>query len=125
MASRLMLLGQVVSREVLKPKVVNVRVVEQVFDKHINMFFAEPTDFKAAEGDVKVTLGDLVRIDKLPEKLTVEVEYKVADVVFPIGRVVDPITGRKCRGTRFIDDKAREEEAKRVARTEAWKNYPL
>jgi len=27
----------------------------------------------------------------------------VAEHVFPIGNVVDPVTGRRCRGTQYLD----------------------
>ena len=64
-------------------------------------------------------------IIQLPEKLTVEVGYRVGEVVFPIGRAVDPVTGRRCRGTRFIDDQARKEEATRITTTKISDNYPL
>ncbi|GFS27429.1 28S ribosomal protein S17, mitochondrial [Elysia marginata] len=125
MASKVMLLGQVLQREVLKPRVVNVRVMQQVFDKHLNMFFPESKDYKVIEQEVKVNSGDIVRIEKLNEKLTVEVEHKVVEVVFPIGRTVDPITGRRCRGMNFIDGKARQEEAERIANSTMPDNYSL
>lgn len=125
MASRLMMIGKVVGREVLKPKVVNVRVVDQVYDNVFHMYFATPKDFKAHEKDHSVKLGDLVRIEKLQEKLSVEVEYKVGEVVFPIGRAVDPVTGRRCRGTKFIDKDLRAAEANRIANSSKSDNYPL
>lgn len=125
MVARLMMLGKMVGREVLKPNVVNVRVVDQVYDDYLHMYFATPKDFKAHEAGHKVNMGDLVRIEKLNEKLTVELEYKVGEVVFPIGRAVDPVTGRRCRGTKFIDDQARAEEAKRITNAKLSENYPL
>ncbi|GFO43396.1 28S ribosomal protein s17, mitochondrial [Plakobranchus ocellatus] len=125
MATKIMLLGQVLHREVLKPRVLNVRVMQQVFDKQLNMFFPESKDYKVVEQEVKVNSGDIVRIEKLEEKLTVEVEHKVVEVVFPIGRTVDPITGRRCRGLHFIDEKTRQKESDRIAQANVPKNYSL
>jgi len=51
------MLGKIVGREVLKPSVVNVRVVEQIYDSYLNMYFAEPKDFKADEGKIKMLQG--------------------------------------------------------------------
>uniref|UniRef100_A0A0B7A0A7 Uncharacterized protein n=1 Tax=Arion vulgaris TaxID=1028688 RepID=A0A0B7A0A7_9EUPU len=126
MATRVMYLGQVLHREVLKPKIVNVRVIQQVYNSYLHMYFPEPKDFKVLENEnVKVNSGDIIRIQQLAEKFSVEVEHETAEVVFPIGRTVDPVTGRRCKGTKFIDDKARKEEAKRIANAKAWENYSL
>ena len=57
--------------------------------------------------------------------MTVEVEYKVSEVVFPIGRAIDPVTGRKCRGLKFIDDLSRVEEKRKIETTKISDNYPL
>ncbi|RUS72733.1 hypothetical protein EGW08_019500 [Elysia chlorotica] len=125
MASKVMLLGQVLHREVLKPQVVNVRVMQQVFDKRLNMFFPESKDYKVIEQEEKVNSGDIVRIEQLSEKLTVEVEHRVVEVVFPIGRTVDPVTGRRCRGMHFIDENSRQEEADRIAKANVPDNFSL
>ncbi|XP_059141937.1 small ribosomal subunit protein uS17m-like [Physella acuta] len=125
MASRIMMLGHVLHREALKPRIVNVRVIEQVFDVRLNMFFPEPRDFKVLEGEDKVKSGDIVRFEKLEERMSVDVGHKIVEVVFPLGFTVDPVTGRRCRGKKFIDEKARVEEAKRIATIKAKDNYVL
>ncbi|KAH9515742.1 37S ribosomal protein S17 mitochondrial [Bulinus truncatus] len=119
------MLGQVLHREVLKPRIVNVRVIQQVYDQRLHMFFAEPKDFKVFENKVKVNHGDIVKVEQLPEKLSVEVEHEVTEIIFPMGRIVDPLTGRRCRGTKFIDEKARQEESARISQLKNWTNYPL
>ncbi|BFZ13566.1 hypothetical protein BsWGS_16605 [Bradybaena similaris] len=126
MASRVMMIGQVVCREVLKPRILTVRIIDQIYDSHLHMFFPEPKDFKVLETEkTKTNPGDIIRFQKSPERHSVEVEYETAEVVFPIGRSVDPVTGRRCRGTQFIDETARQEEAKRVASMKDWPNHSL
>ncbi|KAI8759621.1 28S ribosomal protein S17 mitochondrial [Biomphalaria glabrata] len=125
MTSIAVMLGQVLHREVLKPRIVNVRVIQQVYDQRLHMFFPEPKDFKVFEDKVKVNHGDIVKIEQLPEKLSVEVEHEIVEVVFPMGRTVDPLTGKRCRGMKFIDEDSRKEESKRVAEMKEWKDYPL
>lgn len=39
----------------------------------------------------------------MPEPQSVDVRHYVHDVVFDLGYISDPITGRPCRGTRFAD----------------------
>ncbi|CAG5121138.1 unnamed protein product [Candidula unifasciata] len=126
MTSRLMMIGQVICREALKPRILTVRIIDQVYDAHLHMFFPEPKDFKVLETEkAKVKAGDIIRFQKSPERYSVEVEYETAEVVFPIGRTVDPVTGRRCRGTQFIDERAREQETKRISSIKDWPNYSL
>jgi len=33
-----------------------------------------------------------------------DVNHYVAETIFPIGNVIDPVTGRRCRGTQYIDE---------------------
>jgi hypothetical protein len=34
--------------------------------------------------------------------------HKVCEHIFKIGEIVDPVTGRRCRGTKFIDEEHRK-----------------
>ena len=58
----------------------------------------------AADPDLKYSVGDLVLVKKLEEPLTKDVNHFVAEHVFPIGNVTDPVTGRRCRGTQYLDE---------------------
>jgi small subunit ribosomal protein S17 len=40
--------------------------------------------------------GDIVLIKELDKKFTTLITHSVEEVVFPLGDVVDPITGKKC-----------------------------
>jgi len=33
-----------------------------------------------------------------------DVNHFVAETVFPIGNVIDPVTGHRCRGTQYLDE---------------------
>lgn len=44
--------------------------------------------------------GDIVLIEELPEKLTLLITHKVNKVVYPLGDITDPITGKKVVGVR-------------------------
>lgn len=58
----------------------------------------------------KAQIGDIVLLKSLPEKLTPEIKTEIDSIVFKQGSLVDPVTGRACRGTEYIDVKEREEE---------------
>lgn len=36
------------------------------------------------------------------------VQHYVHDIVFKMGNIIDPVTGRRCRGAKFIDEKLRK-----------------
>ena len=42
-----------------------------------------------------------------------DVFAKVDSIMFAVGNIEDPVTGRKCRGTEYIDEVSRNEEASR------------
>lgn len=48
--------------------------------------------------------GDIVLIQELDRRLTRDITHKVLKVVYPMGDVTDPLTGRKVMGGLFRDD---------------------
>ena len=79
---------------------------------HILVFqyFPDLTEKWVVDKKSQAQLGDIVTINPLSKKLTPEIKDEVHSIVFNQGAVIDPITGRMCRGTNFIDEKQREEE---------------
>lgn len=53
-------------------------------------------------------VGDIVLLQRLPERMTTKVGHEVQEIVYKLGSVVDPITGTKCRGQQFIDETERQ-----------------
>lgn len=47
--------------------------------------------------------GDLVLIEKLPNKLTRLITHKVKNVIYPLGDITDPITGKKVVAGKYRD----------------------
>ncbi|XP_060603048.1 small ribosomal subunit protein uS17m-like [Ruditapes philippinarum] len=62
-------------------------------------------DFK---GETKV--GDIVVITKTKERTVKNLNTVIDSILFQVGETIDPVTGRRCRGTQFIDEKSRKEE---------------
>lgn len=44
--------------------------------------------------------GDIILIEELPHKLTTLITHKVNKVVYPLGDITDPITGKKVVGLK-------------------------
>ena len=106
-----------------------------VFNFSILLFqyFNNRKHYWAVEGDIKTDIGDIILIERLPQKMTPLVSHRIKEQVFKLGAVVDPVTGQRCRGTSFIDEEMRqleaeqieEERAKKVSSTAppSWKKY--
>ncbi|XP_070178415.1 uncharacterized protein [Littorina saxatilis] len=77
-------------------------------------YFNGRKHYWAVEGDIKTDIGDIILIERLPEKLTPLVTHEIKEQVFKIGAVVDPVTGNRCRGTIFIDEELRQLEAEQI-----------
>ena len=58
----------------------------------------------------KAQIGDVVLVKDLEEKITLDVKSEIQNIVYKQGAIVDPLTGRLCRGTEFVDEKQRAEE---------------
>lgn len=73
-------------------------------------YFSEYEYYYAHDPEKICKTGDMVLIQRLPEKLTRLITHKVLDVVYPCGDVTDPITGRKVVVSKyryvapFVDD---------------------
>jgi len=48
--------------------------------------------------------GDVVLIEELPKQMTRDITHKVLKVVYPMGDITDPISGKKCMGGQFRED---------------------
>ncbi|CAD5114771.1 DgyrCDS3815 [Dimorphilus gyrociliatus] len=88
-------------------KAVQISVTKMTFNDYLKMYFNKPETYWAADPDKKVKEGDIVLIRELEEPQSDVVQHYVHDIVFESGNIIDPITGRKCRGTKFVDERFR------------------
>ncbi|KAK3085564.1 hypothetical protein FSP39_005388 [Pinctada imbricata] len=58
--------------------------------------------------NLNVRVGDLVLVQKTDQLYGENVEHELSQVLFKEGEVNDPVTGRRCRGTEFVDDELRK-----------------
>uniref|UniRef100_A0A4W6F5T0 Mitochondrial ribosomal protein S17 n=1 Tax=Lates calcarifer TaxID=8187 RepID=A0A4W6F5T0_LATCA len=49
------------------------------------------------------TVGDIVLLKALPEPRSKHVKHELAEIVYKVGRVVDPLTGKSVAGTEFME----------------------
>jgi hypothetical protein len=72
----------------------------------ISLFNISGIDYKAFDKREQTKVGDIVLLSK---RATLECRYpleryEISEVVYELGRIKDPLTGRKCNGLRFLDE---------------------
>lgn len=75
-----------------------------------NVFFQyynQKVKYWAADPDDITKVDDIVIIKTLDEPQSDRVKHYIKKVEFPSGQIVDPLTGRRCRGTEFIQEDLR------------------
>lgn len=48
-------------------------------------------------------MGDVVLLKALPEPRSKHVKHELAEMIYKVGRVVDPLTGKSVAGTEFVE----------------------
>ncbi|XP_043280813.1 28S ribosomal protein S17, mitochondrial [Venturia canescens] len=74
------------------------------FDENLRMYFNSYKFVFAYDPQKLCKTGDTVLIQSLPEKMTRLITHKVIEVVYPLGDITDPITGKKAVVGRFRED---------------------
>lgn len=48
-------------------------------------------------------MGDIVLLKALPEAKSKHVKHELSEIVYKVGRVVDPLTGKRVSGTEYLE----------------------
>ena len=82
-------------------------------------FYVLGIDYKAFDTHEQTKVGDIVllkRRETLECRYPLE-RYEISEIVYELGRIKDPLTGRPCNGLRFLDESStatdREDQLKR------------
>ena len=95
---------------------INVPAVDEVmleFFAFFFQYFPAKRDRWCVEQQNQTKIGDIVIMKNLPHAVDKDVFTKVNEVLYSVGNIKDPITGRLCRGTEFIDEEQRAQEVGR------------
>lgn len=66
-------------------------------------YFRKDEYIYAHDPEKKCKSGDIVLVEQLPQKMTTLITHKVKEVVYPMGDVTDPLTGKKVIGDKYRD----------------------
>ncbi|CAI9719848.1 28S ribosomal protein S17, mitochondrial [Octopus vulgaris] len=102
------LVGHIVKRSTVNPHAYKVQCLKLGLDKYLLKYFNKRSSYWALDPQKICDIGDIVVIDRLKERPTVQITHQIQSMMFKNGAVVDPITGKLCAGTKFVDMEIRE-----------------
>lgn len=82
----------------------NTKVSFLLFFLFLLQFFNKRKTYFAHDPLQQCVVGDIVLLKALPERRSKHVKHELAEIVFKVGNVIDPITGKPCAGTRFLEN---------------------
>ncbi|XP_034034052.1 28S ribosomal protein S17, mitochondrial [Thalassophryne amazonica] len=95
------IIGRVIGTKMFKTA--KVRVTRLVLDQYLLKYYNKRKTYFAHDALRQCTVGDIVLLKALPEPRSKHVKHELAEIVHKVGRVVDPLTGKKVAGTEFLE----------------------
>ncbi|CAJ1063762.1 S ribosomal protein S17%2C mitochondrial [Xyrichtys novacula] len=95
------IIGKVVGTKMLKTA--KVRVTRLVLDPYLLKYYNKKKTYFAHDALQQCTVGDIVLLKALPEPRSKHVKHELVEIVQKVGRVVDPLTGKRVVGTEFAE----------------------
>ncbi|TNM85196.1 small ribosomal subunit protein uS17m [Takifugu rubripes] len=84
-------------------KTAKVRVTRLVLDPYLLKYYNKRKTYFAHDALEQCTVGDIVLLKALPEARSKHVKHELSEIVYKVGRVVDPLTGKRVAGTEFLE----------------------
>ncbi|XP_022594669.1 28S ribosomal protein S17, mitochondrial [Seriola lalandi dorsalis] len=95
------IIGRVIGTKMYKTA--KVRVTRLVLDPYLLKYYNKRKTYFAHDALRQCTVGDIVLLKALPEARSKHVKHELAEIVYKVGRVVDPLTGKSVAGTEFVE----------------------
>ncbi|KAK1788067.1 hypothetical protein P4O66_016546 [Electrophorus voltai] len=99
-------------------KTAKVRVTRLVLDPYLLKFYNKRKTYFAHDALQQCTVGDVVLLKALPERRSKHVKHELAEIVFKVGAVIDPLTGKRVAGERFLEPLTGSTEQRETSLTE-------
>ncbi|XP_055232204.1 small ribosomal subunit protein uS17m-like [Gorilla gorilla gorilla] len=84
-------------------KTAKVRVIRLVLNPHLLKYYNKRKTYFAHNALQQCTIGDIVLLKASPVPRTKHVKHELAEIVFKVGKLVDPVTGKPCAGTTYLE----------------------
>lgn len=66
-------------------------------------YFNKRKTYFAHDALQQCSVGDIVLLRALPVPRAKHVKHELAEIIFKVGRVIDPVTGKPCAGTAYLE----------------------
>lgn len=73
------------------------------YSPFFQQYFNKRKTYFAHDALQQCTVGDIVLLKALPVPRTKHVKHELAEIIFKVGRVIDPVTGKPCAGTTYLE----------------------
>uniref|UniRef100_A0A2K5SE91 Small ribosomal subunit protein uS17m n=1 Tax=Cebus imitator TaxID=2715852 RepID=A0A2K5SE91_CEBIM len=87
------IVGEVIRRKM--QRTAKVKVTRLHYNKWKSYF--------AHDAHQQCTVGDIVLLRALPVPRTKHLKHELAEIIFKVGTVIDPVTGKPCAGTTYLE----------------------
>ncbi|KAM7148526.1 small ribosomal subunit protein uS17m-like [Molossus nigricans] len=84
-------------------KTAKVRVTRLVLDPYLLKHFNKQKTYFDHDAFQQCTVGDIMLLKALPVPRTKHVKHELAEIIFKVGQVIDPVTGKLCAGTTYLE----------------------
>lgn len=84
-------------------KTAKVRATRLVLDPYLLKYFNKRKTYFAHDALQQCSVGDIVLLRALPVPRAKHVKHELAEIIFKVGRVIDPVTGKPCAGTAYLE----------------------
>ncbi|KAF6715774.1 28S ribosomal protein S17, mitochondrial [Oryzias melastigma] len=95
------IIGKVIGTKMCKTA--KVRVTRLVLDPYLLKYYNKRKTYFAHDALQQCTVGDIVLLKALLEPRSKHVKHELAEIVYKVGRVIDPLTGKSVAGTEFLE----------------------
>ncbi|KAF1630121.1 UNVERIFIED_CONTAM: 28S ribosomal protein S17, mitochondrial, partial [Eudyptes pachyrhynchus] len=93
--------GKVIGTAMIKTA--KVRATRLVLDPYLLKYFNKRKTYFAHDALQQCSVGDIVLLRALPVPRSKHVKHELAEIIFKVGRVIDPVTGKPCAGTAYLE----------------------
>uniref|UniRef100_UPI00398E46B3 small ribosomal subunit protein uS17m n=1 Tax=Pristiophorus japonicus TaxID=55135 RepID=UPI00398E46B3 len=95
------IIGKVIGTKM--QKTAKVRITRLVLNPYLLKFYNKRKTYFAHDPKEQCTVGDIVLLKALSERRTKHVKHELAEIIFKVGNIIDPVTGKRCSGSRILD----------------------
>uniref|UniRef100_A0A2K5D032 Small ribosomal subunit protein uS17m n=1 Tax=Aotus nancymaae TaxID=37293 RepID=A0A2K5D032_AOTNA len=80
-----------------------VKVTRLVLDLYLLKHYNKRKTYFAHDARQQCTVGDIVLLRALPVPRTKHLKHELAEIIFKVGKVIEPVTGKPCAGTTCLE----------------------